>query len=261
MISSNWLWLIALIVGGLLLLVLIALIRRNPISLQQNISGQVTDTGEPTSPPTSTPTSTCSSDQCVLDLITGVKRCDIQDYQPGLQACVSPYVCDYGSWYYAVQPNGSTRSDGQCAQGDACRCVRTPRCSGGTTSAFAPGDGATQSYKRVNPWLNRRGAYHEYPLPLVLEDNQFCLLSSLDINSLEGLPCEVNSMQDVYDCINNTKDSVLGICAIGYPYIHSQSLPPSSDQPYNYAIGCSNIRCNNNQIPYGINAISCASPT
>lgn len=96
------------------------------------------------------PTQPCSKGWCPTNLFTGIKRCSDDPEEklvpnPIIEVCNPSDRCTNTKTPYAVQLDNSTRSDGQCPDGENCRCLRLSQCASFVTSKFQTFNG--------NPYL------------------------------------------------------------------------------------------------------------
>lgn len=82
----------------------------------------------------------CTVDECVTNILTGEKTCpsngeELKATLP-FEVCNLKFECNNYVTPYAVQEDGSTRSDGICEKGVACRCSRIPLCATFVRSTF-----------------------------------------------------------------------------------------------------------------------------
>ena len=123
----------------------------------------------------------CPIGQCATNMFTGEKECPVDissteqvTYNPVIQVCNGRSTCDSPTTPFALQPDGSTRSDGICADNSQCRCLRDQRCSSNTLVKFKTRTGNTfQSLDGTYTSLDQ--IYEgEPPYTLTSDNSEFC---------------------------------------------------------------------------------------
>lgn len=87
---------------------------------------------------------TCPVGQCATNLNTGIKRCaqgQVVSYNPGIEVCNSPTLCDNVLTPFAQNSDKSTNSSGVCSGDSVCPCLSKAQCADYVTTIFSTRNG------------------------------------------------------------------------------------------------------------------------
>ncbi len=149
----------------------------------------------------------CPAGTCATNIVTGIKRCPIDDVPiqaNGSEVCNERYICNNKLTPYAVRSDGSSDIYGICDAGVECPCINTIRCPSYIQSAFTSTGGnpyqtlAGQkiTFPQVNTFVNPNGDISSTP-PIQFTDasKTFCT-ASLDWLPLSNPGCGFTESMD-----------------------------------------------------------------